>query len=322
MFMSSVAAVQKDAVPAERVPALICRRQDLPSGTSISVSSCRDYQMRWRWSFTKESWPRIVHCRECPGWEKRLSNLLWDPSGQRPDRDKYKRKRVDESLPKRLLASVRPSSQGRPRGPLGMQLAVGNRKVGADTLTLNMGPGLHCPSAARGLCLVRKRFHYSRCCFSRAAEERFPNVYRRRREQEIYWRNTPAILMIRDFDAIRVRFPTVMGRIKYFRFNEAGDFWSQECIKKANVLADHLTNQGLIVYCNTARSDLDWSNTNFIVRGSGWDGPNGETVVIDGGEKVPSGFRLCPMNCRRCSLCRQPFNNIAYRFHIGGLKAA
>ncbi len=202
-----------------------------------------------------------------------------------------------------------------------MLLAIGNMKVGEDTLTLNMGAATDCPSDARGLCRVMNRFKKSRACFSKAAEGYCQGVLPRHRSQEVYWRNTPATTMIEDIEAIYSRLNGRAARIKYFRFNEAGDFWSQACVDKANDLSEHLKSRGLIVYCNTARSDLDVSHANFLVRGSGWPGPNGETRVLVRGSRVPDGFRVCPADCRKCSMCKIPFSNIVYWYHIGGASA-
>ncbi len=76
---SSFSSETTPPVPAYRVPSLTCKRPDVPPDTLISISSCRDYQQRLRNSVNKESWQRIAHCRECPGWVKSLSDLAWDP---------------------------------------------------------------------------------------------------------------------------------------------------------------------------------------------------------------------------------------------------
>lgn len=198
----------------------------------------------------------------------------------------------------------------RPIGPYGMKLSIGNRKVGNDTLTFNMGSGTDCPSAERGLCRVVNRFG-QRGCFSRKCEQ-FQHVLPRRREQEAYWLFTPIDIILADLEAI---VQGLRGKIKYFRFNEAGDFHSQECIERANAVSVFLRSEGIIPYCNSARSDLDFQGADFIVRGSGWKGPSGETQVIVGKRALPTDFSICPMDCRRCNMCKIPKGNIAFLYH-------
>lgn len=218
-----------------------------------------------------------------------------------------------------ILRHIRLERTARPTGPFGMKLSVGNRKVGNNTLTLNMGSATFCPSDALGLCQVQQRFGKNRACFSKNAEH-YQHVLPRRIEQEIYWRNTSASMMIADLEAIFIRLPTMAERIKFFRFNEAGDFWGQECIEKANEISLYLVRLGIVTYVNSARSDLNFSGVSFFLRGSGWKGPSGETRVIASWEDVPKGFHLCPADCRSCHMCRIPFSNIAYRYHTLGRK--
>jgi hypothetical protein len=183
----------------------------------------------------------------------------------------------------------------------------GNDKVGEDTLLFNMGSATNCPS--RDQCTVLCR---GRTCYPAQVERHHPEVKAFRDRQESYWRSTPGEQIATD---VLVRIGRRPVPVRYLRFNEAGDFWSQECIDKLSYVARQLRdNIGVTTYGFSARMDLDFSAADFLVKGSGHDeGNNGNCIVIGPDEPVPSGYQLCPENCRICSLCMQDSKvNIAF----------
>ena len=54
----------------------------------------------------------------------------------------------------------------------------------------------------------------------------------------------------------------------------------------------------IITYGYTARKDLDFSNVNFIIKGSNFSLPNGKTIVIDHNEPMPKEWLLNQANMR------------------------
>jgi hypothetical protein len=190
-------------------------------------------------------------------------------------------------------------------------IKAGNLKLGKDTAIINMGTAGACPSRRMGLCPVIKS---SMRCYAEKAEAIYPSVIRYRKKQAVYWLNTSASTIISDiYTFIKKKNPA----IKYLRFNESGDFFTQDDVDKLSEIADSLLVRGIITYGYTARYDLDYSNIKFLLKGSSFDAPNGITYVARRNPKHVSGaYRVCPMNCRNCNYCKLPNKlNIIFRYH-------
>lgn len=187
---------------------------------------------------------------------------------------------------------------------------TGNTKLSKSILVFNMTSSKDCPSRKMGLCKACS------ICYARKSEMQYPNVLTFREKQNKYWNETHWFKIWKDADAIRRK-----TNFKFFRFNEAGDFQNQMDVWKLDILAMGWKKLGIITYGYTARSDLDFSNVSFIVRGSGWMGPNGQTNVIHKrmiqGRKQINGFKICPMKgCgTACTLCMKESGNILFPKH-------
>ncbi len=183
----------------------------------------------------------------------------------------------------------------------------GTDKTGDDTLLLNMGSAMRC--VARDRCQVLLD---GRKCYPAQVERLHPVVKAFRDRQQAYWEAHDAERIARDIlDKIEGRDPAT----RFFRFNESGDFASQDCVDKLSAIARMLKQAaGIVTYGFTARDDLDFSRAEFLVKGSGHDaGNNGRSVVIGAGEPVPEGYARCPEDCRTCDLCMRPTGvNIAF----------
>jgi len=202
-----------------------------------------------------------------------------------------------------------------------LRLSVGNLKLGDDTIIFNMGPSATCPSKALGMCQV------CGCCYAGKAERIYPEVLPYRNAQRLYWLRNSAT----KSSAICIALLSVGKRadkIKWFRFNEAGDFWSQSCVDKINYVAATLYKRFKIrTYGYTARADLDYSSLGsyLSLRGSGHDNaPHGRTEVRpvpkDNQSKTIAvdGFKysVCPGNCRNCNMCKtRRARNIVFPKH-------
>ena len=102
------------------------------------------------------------------------------------------------------------------------------------------------------------------------------------------------------------------------RFNEAGDFYGQECVDKAERIATVLKRYGVVVYCYTSRSDLDYSKTkNLVVSGSGFmkEGITNEFKIIKSKSDKPKGYGVCPMDCKKCSKCQKRGTKTVVNLH-------
>jgi len=188
-------------------------------------------------------------------------------------------------------------------------IKFGNMKLPKTTMTFNMGSSKNCPSRELGLC------SYASICYARQPERMYPQALPYRERQQEYWLNTNKVTVCKDLSKIIKR-----KRIKptLFRFNESGDFHSQECIEKLDFIAEYLLEYfGIVTYGYTSRKDLNFDNASFIVKGSDNDsGNHGKTVAIGKNSGVANGFMVCPGDCKICSMCsaEKPFN-IAFIKH-------
>lgn len=188
-------------------------------------------------------------------------------------------------------------------------IKFGNAKLPKTTIIFNMGSSKECSARLLGLCSC------AAVCYARKPEIIYPAVYPYRVRQEEKWLSTDAETICQELgQAIskkRVK-PTL------FRFNESGDFHSQNCITKLSIVAEYLLKEFSIkTYGYTARKDLDFSNASFMVKGSDNDsGNHGKTIVIATKNDLPENFLVCPGSCFTCKLCSsKKAHNIAFIKH-------
>lgn len=172
-------------------------------------------------------------------------------------------------------------------------VSFGNSKLPKTTMIFNMGAAHDCPSDALGLC------ENSKICYAKAAERQYHKTcpsYRRR--QESIWKKYSAEQLAEAFLKI-IRAKRI--KVDAFRFNESGDFWSQDCVDKLSFIAGDLKGDfGIITYGYTARKDLDFFATTFHVLGSNFL-LDGEFRTVD----HPSGYHpICLGDCKKCTLCQ------------------
>lgn len=147
----------------------------------------------------------------------------------------------------------------------------GNAKVGENTLIINMGPATSCPSAERGLCPIAGK------CYAARDEGMYPKTavpYRER--QKDYWLGNTAEQIAFDIQEIFEGYERIQAKRfekahreakakhkkrpappkekRIMRWNESGDFHSQECTEKLMAIAE-LTPE-ILHYTYTHRTDL------------------------------------------------------------------
>ena len=175
------------------------------------------------------------------------------------------------------------------------RITRGNKKIGKDTLILNMTSATDCPSRKRGLCQLKN----TKQCYALQPERMYPQCLPFRRAQEEQWDRMSAEEIAEVIAGIvkRARKP-----IKYLRFSEAGDFRTQADVNKMSRLADLLRPAGLRVYGYTARSDLSYGKVsrNMVLTGSGFIVHNQFRAV----EELSGAHPVCPGNCRSCNRCK------------------
>jgi hypothetical protein len=186
-----------------------------------------------------------------------------------------------------------------------VRIARGNRKIGPDTLILNMDAAADCRAARAGLC----QLDTVRRCYARKAEYMYPGVIEYRRCQSAYFHSKPAADICRDLDTLLSK-PGLQD-IRYLRFNESGDFRNQRDVNKLNAISTHLWIRfEIVVYGYTSRRDLDFTKTCFIVNGSGFMLDNEFRAVRAG--SVPAGALKCPGACYGCDWCKAKRGQIIY----------
>lgn len=180
--------------------------------------------------------------------------------------------------------------------------AMGNLKLGEDTLIFNMGAAIDCPSRKMGMCQV--------CtgggkCYALKTElyhkDDKGSAIRARRLQGKQWDKFSVEEIARQMTEIIEK-----HGIKYVRLNESGDFRHQDDVNKASQLADLLKGKA-VVYMYTARRDLDYSNIsdNLVVNGSGFMVDN-EFKFVPAREfgNIQPDDNVCSGNCPTCDWCK------------------
>lgn len=210
----------------------------------------------------------------------------------------------------------------------------GNTKLPKTTAIFNMGPATDCPSASLGLCELRKNCKLkSGCkdvCYALKAEKMYKACKPYRTRQQQYWLNVTAETFATEFIQIYERKkikPTLL------RFNESGDFFTQNCVDKVYKIARLIYEAvGVRTYLYTHRRDLvfyavhtDIGKKPYLnILGSGANFPNLSKLYIavpaDRFERLKQDSKhhnykvsgtgelwnhhyFCPGDCKKCNLC-------------------
>lgn len=188
----------------------------------------------------------------------------------------------------------------------------GNLKIGDDTLIFNMTSSFDCPSRKLGLCKI---LNNGITCYAEKPEKMYKYTLSYRQRQEKFWDTTSAE-KIADYFTEQIKHRKKPTR--YFRFNESGDFKSQQDVIKLSKIANELNKINVITYGYTSRRDLNFESINFIIKGSGFSAPglNGSTTVVKKNELIPDEYISCIGDCKICNLCKFKNNiNIAFKKH-------
>jgi len=206
----------------------------------------------------------------------------------------------------------------------GLEVSQGNTKIGLDTLIFNMGSAETCPSKALGLCKLGKK------CYAMKPERIYPGCLPYRDRQETYWKTASAKDIASALSEIINKRNKKQRVIDYVRFNESGDFWSQEDIAKLDTIAGYVRAEtGVFIYGYTARKDLDFQGVvSFSVKGSGHSaGNNGEAIAVKASklanlkhkgiyEQAGKKYTVCLMDCSKCNFCKvHDGRNIVFPIH-------
>ena len=208
------------------------------------------------------------------------------------------------NIPLKSFGKLMTVGKGKLFCPLANLLSTGNKKLPHTTAIFNMASAHNCPSLALGLCRAYSKGKH--VCYAKRSERGyFIHVKPRRNKQKDFWLNNTAINFAWQFLLINALKELPWTAL---RFNESGDFHTQECINKAEKIATILNRYGIKVYCYTARSDLDYSNIrHLIISGSGFQKvgiTNIFRMVEDVKKECPKGWGICAGDCRICNRCQ------------------
>jgi len=182
--------------------------------------------------------------------------------------------------------------------------ADGNIKVPSSTAIFNMSSAHDCPSRGLGKCKAIS--NGKNICYAIRAEKNYrPDVLPFRKRQEKFWKTVSAEEFAVEFLAISV---TKGKPFTALRFNESGDFHTQECVTKAERIARILKPYGIVCYCYTSRDDLDYSHIEALrISGSGFKKTGIVNIfkMIDKKEDRPKGYAICPGDCHICNRCQK-----------------
>jgi len=180
-------------------------------------------------------------------------------------------------------------------------IGTGNIKIPSTTAIFNMSSATDCPSKRLGLCKAEKQG----CkCYAIKSEYNYrPYVLPFRRQQEAYWKEVNAFEFVSQFLLLNAMKEKPFNAL---RLNESGDFHSQECVTKAESIALILRRFGIVTYCYTSRSDLDFSKVkHLVISGSGFQkkGITNEFKIVFDISERPKGYGVCKGNCKICKRC-------------------
>lgn len=189
------------------------------------------------------------------------------------------------------------------------EFTIGNKKIAKDTMIINMGSATNCPSRLLGLCKIP-----ANKCYALKAEKQYPACKPYRDRQAIYWNKTHADTIVDDIRPILNR--KRKTKIKYIRFNEAGDFSTTFDINKLSYIAECLPD--IIIYTYTHRIDLINDKTakllmipkNLVISISNTkiEGFNQFKAV----KELPKNKLSCIGDCSKCKLCKTKHNKTVH----------
>ena len=201
------------------------------------------------------------------------------------------------------LIKLMANGNGKDFSPITSLIQSGNRKIPRATAIFNMGSATDCPSKKLGFCQAYS-LKGTHVCYAKKFERSYhPTVLPYRRKQEKYWKKTTAEQFIIDF--------VILNSLKSepftaLRLNEAGDFWGQKCVDKAEHIARVLKTYGIRTYCYTSRQDLNFSKVrHLVISGSNFkkEGIRGTFKMIYNKKERPAGYGICKGDCNICQRC-------------------
>lgn len=214
---------------------------------------------------------------------------------------------------------------------LGQIMSHGNAKLSADILIVNLTSAKNCPSAKRKHCKIYNQYQAAIKngktapvqCYAQRDEHQYPNTIQNNVRAEIIMplMNDDEFISYIEEYIEKCDFVT-----NYIRFNESGDFPSQEFVSRCEKAAEYFyKNHGIISSAYTCRLDLDFSNCHYLIINASHpkikgadrfylavsdDKFNSFKDVMHGVGYDENGepYFKCHCNCKICKFCYQTRN--------------
>lgn len=194
-----------------------------------------------------------------------------------------------------------------------MPVKIGNEKIGDDTIIINTNHALNCYCSKKGYCNMKKD------CYAKKSSNRYINSCLYNLAAEINFKNLSTEKIISDIEDV---INSADSDIKFFRFNEAGDFINYGLFKKANKIATYFMKKyDIISYAYTHNKELeryitDINKSNIVLNYS----YNVKTsldvkkcIVINKSDIYnyinDNNYVICGGVCNCCSYCKNKKDN-------------
>lgn len=222
----------------------------------------------------------------------------------------------------------------------GLYAKFGNRYLSNDIMIINMGTANHCPSRILGMC------PHVEYCYAWMNELQYKAVYKYRSEQADFWISKGLETKL-DCISHLIREQRNKGKaVRYIRFNESGDFYSQAVLNELYSLARTLYAElNVVSYCYTHRSDLAYASlplrsikvigSDFLInrRGAFVYKNKSEIEVKKLVDMIKKSYSInesraidivyCPGKCKECQVCmtepQKDYQLILFKKHGNGI---
>jgi hypothetical protein len=192
-----------------------------------------------------------------------------------------------------------------------LKYSQGNRKIGSDTMIINISSAKDCSAGKAGNCPLYENGR----CYAMKAERIYPQVLPYREAQKAIWNRYSAHAIANEIIDIN---KGKRNKFKYLRLNESGDFQGQADVWKLSTIADTLKAEGIKVYTYTHQKDLDYTglSDNLTINSSWKDKDIHNKFLSYPAKTVNRIMRLktnkkiinCIGDCSKCNACKSNNN--------------
>lgn len=181
-------------------------------------------------------------------------------------------------------------------------LSFGNTKLPDKIAIFNLGSAKDCINAQTPSCQAWVDGEDK--CYARKAEKQYPDTLDYRRRQIYIWDELSAEQFATAFILMANR---KRKELSFLRFNESGDFRTQEDVQKAEEIARIIKERiGVDTYTYSASDHLDFSDCEYLtVNASNPDikGYDQRFTVVEDKSEIPDNGFVCPQDCSKCHAC-------------------